>query len=75
MDLNSHHQVLQHILHPDRDGHAAILAELGLDGPPSQEQVHREIEEKLLLPKDKFPDHWLSVYQEYVAMHNTAILT
>lgn len=67
MDLDLHHQALQHILHPTKDDKENILAQLGLDGPPSQEQIHREIEEKLLLPKDKFPDHWLSVYQQYVA--------
>lgn len=65
MDLDLHHQALRHILHPSEDDRENILVELGLDGPPSEEQIHREIEEKLLLPKDKFPDHWLSVYQEY----------
>ncbi|EPT03462.1 hypothetical protein FOMPIDRAFT_1158982 [Fomitopsis schrenkii] len=56
-------RVLQHILHPDPKSAERILIEVGLAGVPEPEQVHREIEEKLLLPKDKLPEHWLPTYQ------------
>ena len=56
-------RVLDHILHPDPENAEEILHKLGLAGIPEPEQVHREIEEKLLLPKDKLPEHWLPTYQ------------
>ena len=40
-----------------------LLEDLGLTGLPSREQVHREIEAKLLLPRERIPDHWLPTYQ------------
>ena len=55
--------VLERILHPDYGNAEEILGELGLAGIQEPEQVHREIEEKLLLPKDKLPEHWLPTYQ------------
>jgi antiviral helicase SKI2 len=55
--------VLDAILNPDPENTVALLDRLGLGGAPSEEEVHREIEEKLLLPKDRLPDHWLPSYQ------------
>jgi len=43
-----------------------ILASLGLDTVPSREQTYREIEERLLLPKETLPEDWLSKYQVWV---------
>ncbi|CCM03670.1 uncharacterized protein FIBRA_05814 [Fibroporia radiculosa] len=63
MDLGKKEQILQQILDPRADAAPNILAELGLYGLPSRDEVHREIEEKLLLPKDHLPDHWLPTYQ------------
>ncbi|TFY63324.1 hypothetical protein EVJ58_g3329 [Rhodofomes roseus] len=63
MDAEEQQHVLQHIFHPDPANAEEILGELGLAGIPDPEQVHREIEEKLLLPKDKLPEHWLPTYQ------------
>lgn len=40
-----------------------ILSELLLDGLPSAERVYKDIEEKILLPKTRLPDHWLPTYQ------------
>jgi len=40
-----------------------LLASLGLDTVPSREQIYREIEERLLLPKETLPEDWLSKYQ------------
>ncbi|KIM88714.1 hypothetical protein PILCRDRAFT_2912 [Piloderma croceum F 1598] len=40
-----------------------LLEDLGLTGLSSREQVHREIEAKLLLPRERIPDHWLPTYQ------------
>jgi antiviral helicase SKI2 len=67
MDTRAHEDVLDKLLHPDKSYADEILRELGLASLPSREQVHREIEEKLLLPQDTFPDHWLSQYQVYVS--------
>lgn len=55
-------ELVRQILNPDPDNAGALLADLALT-PPSREQVHREIEEKLLLPKNRLPEHWLSTYQ------------
>ncbi|KAI0001768.1 NUC185 domain-containing protein [Russula vinacea] len=44
---------------------SALLASLGLDTVPSREQIYREIEERLLLPKETLPEDWLSKYQVY----------
>jgi len=42
-----------------------LLASLGWDSVPSREQTYREIEERLLLPKERLPEDWLSKYQVY----------
>lgn len=42
-----------------------LLEILGLDGLPSQEALFNEIEESLLLPKTRLPNHWLGTYQVY----------
>ena len=42
-----------------------LLGKLALDGLPSQETLYNEIEESLLLPKTRLPDHWLGTYQVY----------
>ncbi|EKM61427.1 uncharacterized protein PHACADRAFT_156677 [Phanerochaete carnosa HHB-10118-sp] len=63
MDIDAHEEVLDKLLHPNKQHAKDLLKELGLAGLPSREQVHREIEEKLLLPQDKFPEHWLPSYQ------------
>jgi hypothetical protein len=43
-----------------------LLASLGWNSVPSREQTYREIEERLLLPKERLPDDWLSKYQAWV---------
>jgi hypothetical protein len=43
------------------------LASLGLDAIPSREQIHDEIEERLLLPRDRLAPDWLSKYQVSVS--------
>jgi hypothetical protein len=43
-----------------------LLASLGLDTVPSREQTYREIEERLLLPKETLAEDWLSKYQVWV---------
>ncbi|KAH9081811.1 hypothetical protein EDB83DRAFT_586882 [Lactarius deliciosus] len=42
-----------------------LLASIGLNEIPSREQTHREIDQRLLLPEERLPDHWLSKYQLY----------
>ena len=50
-----------------------LLASLGLDAVPSREQTYREIEERLLLPKETLPEDWLAKYQVWV--YYTILLT
>jgi len=47
---------LDNILNPRRENSEILLARLGLDSVPSREQINREIEEKLLLPKERLRD-------------------
>lgn len=56
---------IQQILDKNPENAAKILKDLGLSGLPSRAQVHHEIEEKLLLPREKLPAHWLPLYQMY----------
>ncbi|KAJ3473872.1 hypothetical protein NLI96_g12781 [Meripilus lineatus] len=63
MDLEKHEKLLDDILNPHDDRADEILGDMGLFSLPSREQVHSEIEAKLLLPKNKFPRHWLPTYQ------------
>ena len=42
-----------------------LLERLGLRELPSREALFNEIEESLLLPKTRLPDHWLGTYQVY----------
>lgn len=65
MDSEKQTELIHQIANPDPRNASKILNELGLSGLPSREQVHREIEEKLLLPQDTLPAHWLSKYQVY----------
>ena len=60
---HDHQDVLDKILNPKPENAQKVLTRLGLDELPSREQVHHAIEEKLLLPKEKFPAHWLPHYQ------------
>jgi antiviral helicase SKI2 len=55
------------------NGSLQLLTSLGLDSVPSREQTYREIEERLLLPKETLPEDWLSKYQVWV--NYTTLLT
>ncbi|KDQ63053.1 hypothetical protein JAAARDRAFT_29053 [Jaapia argillacea MUCL 33604] len=63
MDPSEHEKIIDLIVNPHPDAAASILSSLGLNGLPTREEVHREIEAKLLLPKDRLPSHWLPSYQ------------
>ncbi|PSS29697.1 hypothetical protein PHLCEN_2v2845 [Hermanssonia centrifuga] len=65
MEDDEHLESVEQILRPKHNHAEKILNDLGLDGLPSQERVYQEIEEKLLLPKEKLPSHWLPTYQIY----------
>ncbi|KAJ4485612.1 antiviral helicase [Lentinula aciculospora] len=47
---------------PDTDV-KLLLEQLGLAQLPSRKEVFKEIEEKLLLPQENLPPHWLAKYQ------------
>jgi len=63
MDAETQGDLIRKIVSPHSDYAAGLLDALGLSEPPSREQIHAEIEERLLLPKQKLPDHWLPKYQ------------
>lgn len=63
MDVEMQADLIQKIVSPRPEYAAGILDSLGLSEPPSRDQIHAEIEERLLLPKQKLPDHWLPKYQ------------
>ena len=65
MDRERHQQVVERIVDPDPNETETFLAELGLAGLPSREQIHRELEERFLEPKDRFPDDLLPLFQTY----------
>ncbi|KAG2156698.1 ATP-dependent RNA helicase, partial [Suillus bovinus] len=48
---------------PRREDANQILEDLGAAGFPTRDEVHQEIEAKLLLPPDRIPEHWLPTYQ------------
>ena len=64
MDDHDHRELIDQIVEPRLENADKILAQLSLDRLPTKEEVHRAIEERLLLPKDAFPAHWLPHYQE-----------
>lgn len=56
-------EVIDNIIHPKGEGSQALLQKLGLAGCPSPTTIRDEIEERLLLPKQTLPLHWLPTYQ------------
>jgi len=57
---------LHHLIHtPSKDASQTLLELLGIASIPNPEEIHREIEESILLPKERLPDHWLPTYQMY----------
>ena len=63
MDIEKQCQLIQQVLHPDPNDAASLLQDLNLESLPTREQVHRNIENKLLLPRETLPSHWLPSYQ------------
>ncbi|KZV67653.1 antiviral helicase [Peniophora sp. CONT] len=57
--------VFDAIVHPESENAPKLLDALGLADVPSRERVHREIEQRLLLPQEKLPEDWLPRYQEH----------
>ncbi|KAF8140636.1 ATP-dependent RNA helicase [Boletus edulis] len=55
--------IIQQILSPAHEDAEGLLEDIGLGAIPSREQVHQEIDGKLLSPPDTLPHHWLSTYQ------------
>lgn len=58
--------LLDQILNPTSSNADGLLSELGLAALPSRDEVHRQIETDLLLPKESLPSHWLPTYQLWV---------
>ncbi|KAF8079036.1 antiviral helicase [Lyophyllum atratum] len=63
MDTDKQRELIQQILHQNPGDARELLHDLQLAELPTREQVHQEIEEKLLLPRETLPKHWLPSYQ------------
>ncbi|KAG6811569.1 hypothetical protein H0H92_006818 [Tricholoma furcatifolium] len=63
MDTDKQRELIEQILVPDPSNANSLLNALSLSGLPTQDQVYRDIEEKLLLPRETLPKHWLPPYQ------------
>ncbi|TFK41940.1 ATP-dependent RNA helicase [Crucibulum laeve] len=63
MDVEKQTKLIQQIVHPRREDASALLKDLHLAGIPSREQIHQELEERLLLPRQTLPSNWLPHYQ------------
>ncbi|KAH8835681.1 antiviral helicase [Flagelloscypha sp. PMI_526] len=61
MNSEDHLDLVQRVVVPPSQEEA--LEALGLHELPTREQIHREIEEKLLTPHARLPSHWLPKYQ------------
>ncbi|KAJ7610948.1 P-loop containing nucleoside triphosphate hydrolase protein [Roridomyces roridus] len=62
--VHDHRELVNQIVSPTKS-RDDFLKDLGFAGLPSREQVHQEIKEKLLLPQETLPSHWLSTYQAH----------
>ncbi|KAJ7597378.1 antiviral helicase [Mycena floridula] len=62
MDLDTQRELIHNILNPDRS-RAQLLDQLALSGIPSRDEVHRKIEQELLTPQGRLPEHWIKTYQ------------
>ena len=63
MNATTREAVVRQLLNKDSLDADKLLNDIGLASVPSREQVHSEIERKLLLPQERLPDHWLPTYQ------------
>ncbi|RPD82148.1 antiviral helicase [Lentinus tigrinus ALCF2SS1-7] len=63
MTANEHEVLVDQILNPAAGNADGLLSGLGLASFPSRDEVHKQIEERLLLPNSTLPDHWLPTYQ------------
>ena len=63
MDPDLQRDLINKVAFPRAEYASPLLSELGLDGFPTPNRVYRDIEESLLLPKERLPDRWLDTYQ------------
>ena len=63
MTAGEHEALVDQILNPTAGNADSLLSGLGLASIPSRDEVHKQIEEHLLLPNSALPDHGLPTYQ------------
>ncbi|KIY51126.1 ATP-dependent RNA helicase [Fistulina hepatica ATCC 64428] len=56
-------QIILQLVHPSAETGDKVLQDLELARIPSPDRVHHEIEQKILLPRERLPAHWLPKYQ------------
>lgn len=66
MDGPEQSSLIERIVNPISQDEA--LDALGLSKLPSRDQVRNEIEQKLLVPREILPSHWLPTYQMYLTL-------
>ncbi|KAF8665387.1 hypothetical protein AX16_000406 [Volvariella volvacea WC 439] len=63
MDREQQALLIRRIVNPIDTQPEDLSGLSALARPPTQDEVHHEIEQKLLLPKNRLPSHWLPSYQ------------
>jgi antiviral helicase SKI2 len=68
MDRLQQLEFINQIVHPKAEDASIILQQLHLS-PPTREEIHKDIERRLLLPPTTFPQQWLPSYQVLADSH------
>lgn len=64
MDASLQLELIDQILHPKAEDASTILQQLHFS-PPTRQEIHENIERRLLLPPQTFPQQWLPSYQVF----------
>jgi antiviral helicase SKI2 len=64
MDVSQQLELINQIVHPKAEDASTILQQLRLS-PPTRKEIHEDIERRLLLPPQTFPQQWLPSYQVF----------
>lgn len=64
-DMELLDELIGEIVHPRPEAAPLLLEQLKLASLPTPDEVHEDIERKLLLPPRAFPVEWSSYYQVY----------
>jgi len=57
--------IVDKTVYPNPENSQSLLEDLGLAGTPSTTEIHDDIEQRLLLPRQTLPVSWLPTYQMF----------